>query len=239
MIAVNHFITRLEQGYTEAFLCRATDGALYVAKSKRAGTTALVKEFLCGRIGRELDVQIPHFELLYATNAVANYAINDEMRELAEMPGFGSQFVTDGPAELGLGLPSLNLADIPEIPEDVRFRVLLFDWLVLNFDRIDGNPNLLWEPRKKELHVIDHNLSFGDDGDENFWQHHIFRADGYRLSDPSARLMLWPKLQDIIASLPGIWNELPDEWTEGCILTRDRVDEILRRCEADSFWCMR
>jgi len=239
MIAVSQFITRLEQGYTEAFLCRAEDGALYVTKSKRAGKTALVKELLCGCIGRELALPIPSFELLYVSRRVAEYAINDEMHELAELPGFGSKYVTDSSADPAPGLPSLNLSDVSNVPEELRLRLLLFDWWVLNFDRIDDNPNLLWEPRTRNLHVIDHNLSFGVDSEEDFWRHHIFRADGVHLSDPAVRAVELSRLQRIISILPAIWNDMPQEWLDGCILTKDRVDETLRRCEMDSFWCMK
>src|SRR4051812_2963448 len=99
MIEVKQFITRLEQGYTEAFLCRGADGALYVVKSRRAGKTALVKEYICGRLGSDFGLPIPPFQLLYASQKVAEHSINEELRELSEIPGFGSRFVTDGPLE--------------------------------------------------------------------------------------------------------------------------------------------
>jgi hypothetical protein len=44
MIAVKEFITRLEQGYAEAFLCRGEDGRLYVVKSRLSGKASLIRE---------------------------------------------------------------------------------------------------------------------------------------------------------------------------------------------------
>ena len=120
MIEVREFVARLDQGWTEAFLCRGADGNRYVVKSIRAGREALVKEWLCGRIGRALDVPIPPFEMLYATDAVARQSLNPELSDVTQAPGFGSQFVDRA--------ATLNVADVPTVGEDVPRLALLFGW---------------------------------------------------------------------------------------------------------------
>jgi hypothetical protein len=237
MLAVREFITKLEQGYTEAFLCRAEDGHRYVTKSGRAGRESLIREYLCGQIGRRMNLPIPPFEVLYATESIARFSVAGELKDLVSMPGFGSRFVTGPESEYPVSLPALNVADVADVPAEIRRAVLLFDWWVLNIDRIDGNTNLLWEPRTHELHVIDHNLAFTESTPPAFWEHHLFRKDRHRLSDPAFRALALPPMQSIISELPRMWTGLPDEWTDSCILTEHRVDQVLRRCKSDDFWC--
>ena len=112
--------------------------------------------------------------------------------------------------------------------------VLLFDWWIINGDRQDANPNLLWLQHGKMLHVIDHNLAFGSDSPDEFWQRHIFRRDRPAMS--ALRPQMLPVMLGIIDVLPNLWRELPEEWTEQCIIRLDRVDEVLRRCFDDQFW---
>src|SRR4051812_35751169 len=108
MIAVKEFISNMEQGYTEAFLCRASDDQLYVVKSRKSGREALIREWMCARIGQELGVPVPPFEMVYATDSTAIYSGNEQMPALAEMSGFGSRFVTAGGGATPHGLPTLN-----------------------------------------------------------------------------------------------------------------------------------
>jgi hypothetical protein len=239
MLEVREFITKLEQGYTEAFLCRAENGLRYVTKTARAGRESLIREYICGQIGTLLGLPIPPFEILYTSESIARFSAADELRDLVSVPGFGSRFITGPETEHEVSLPALNVADIADIPAGMSRAVLLFDWWIMNIDRIDGNTNLLWEPRRYELHVIDHNLSFSELAPSEFWSHHLFRDDGHVLSDPAFRALVSPVMQRILKQLPEMWAGLPDEWTDSCILTEDRVDRILRRFESDGFWCAR
>ena len=187
MIAVTQFITRFQQGYTEAFLCRGEDGHLHVAKSRRSGKESLVREWVCGRIAQMLALPIPPCELLYASASAAVYTGIEELEALAAEPGFGSRFVGTEKEGTITNIPTLNVADVSSVSAVLRQSVLLFDWWVLNFDRTDHNPNLLWNPVGGKLHVIDHNLAFDNDPPEQFWRDHIFRADRPALSDQNRR----------------------------------------------------
>ena len=236
MIAVNEFISRLEQGYTEAFLCRGEDGHLYVTKSVRSGREALVREWICGRIGQMFGLPIPTIQLLYAAKSTAQYSGNQDLEALADEPGFGSRFVGSNKGAPSVGAMTLGATDISKIDPNLRCKVLLFDWWVLNFDRTDDNPNLLFEPVTNELHVIDHNLAFDDDPSEQFWPDHIFRSDRRALSDPLRQTSDLESMSAILTSVDSIWRELPEPWVDHCSLTLDRVDSILRRCLGDDFW---
>lgn len=239
MIAVSEFISRLEQGYTEAFLCRGEDGHLYVTKSIRSGREALVREWICGRIGQMFGLPIPAFQLLYAAKSTAQFSGIDDLKALADEAGFGSRFVGSQEETAGsapVGAMTLGVTDISNIDANLRSKVLLFDWWVLNFDRTDDNPNLLFEPVTNELHVIDHNLAFDDDPPEQFWQDHIFRSDRRTLLD--LRANNFELMSAILTNVAPIWHELPETWVDQSELTLDRVDSILRRCLEDDFWCL-
>lgn len=238
MVEVKEFVARLEQGYAEAFLCRGADGHLYVTKSRRSGIESLVREWVCGRIGQKLGVPVPPIQLIYASPSVAMYSGNEDLQALSEMPGFGSRFVGTESGGAVVSMPTLNVADVPSIDASLRRRTLLFDWLVLNFDRTDDNPNLLWNPVAGELHVIDHNLAFDSERGEEFWRCHIFRHDAGALSDPDARAGDLARVHAILLGLPAIWGEIPESWTHVCRLSLSGVDRILRRCLNDDFWCV-
>jgi len=72
-----------------------------------------------------------------------------------------------------------------QISDDLRARLLIFDWWVMNPDRIltkaGGNPNLLWSLSQNQLHVIDHNLSLAPHKMPatflEFAEDHVFGAD--------------------------------------------------------------
>jgi hypothetical protein len=237
MIEVNEFITYLDQGYANAFLCRCKDTHKYVVKSRRSGKESLIREWVCGRIGRELGLPIPSIEFVYAPRSVAEHSANREMAALADTPGFGSQFIGSPTPDGLLALPLLNVADVIEVDPAVRRRVLLFDWWVLNFDRTDENPNLLWNPIDKAIHVIDHNLAFDPHPPDLFWTHHIFRSDRAALSDARERAIDVERMEAIVGQLPLFWSEMPESWLEVSDLSVAAVDTILRRCESDDFWC--
>lgn len=237
MIAVTEFITRLEQGYAEAFLCRGEDGHLYVVKSRRSGKASLIREWVYGRIGRELGLPIPPFDFVYAAPSVAAYSANEDLGALVDTPGFGSRFVGGQTGGMPAGLPALNVADVSAVDPALRRLVLLFDWWIQNFDRTDDNPNLLWDPVARKLHVFGHNLAFDRNPAAEFWSRHIFRGDRFALSDQSQRAADFATMDAILRQLPQIWSEMPESWTEVSDPTAAGVDTILRRCTTEDFWC--
>ena len=110
----------------------------------------------------------------------------------------------------------LTPSHLPEVLAGWPPRVLLFDRWVCNGDRSlgiqSGNPNLLWTPRDRALHVIDHNNAFDEPFDAiGFWRTHVFRASA-TLWTPAFRAENLPRLDAALAGLDAIWNELPEEW---------------------------
>jgi hypothetical protein len=225
MKRLREIIRKMDQGATEAILCRADDGVRYVVKTRLSGRDALVKEWLCASIGNRMGLPIPTVELVYMDSG-AQYSVFPEAAALTDCLGFASELVE--PAD------TLNTALIAEVPASLRAVVLLFDWWIINGDRQDANPNLLWLAHAKELFVFDHNLAFGSDAPEEFWKHHIFRNDRAAMSALKAG-MLSP-MSAIIDDLPGLWTGVPEVWRDGCLIGLNQVDKILRRCLDETFW---
>jgi len=236
VIEIKEYLGHLEQGYAEAFLCRGDDGRKYVVKSRQSGRESLIREWVCGHIGRELGLPVPPFDMVHAASSIAEFSGIEEMAALADSPGFGSRFVMTTGDSASTALPVLNVADVAAVDVWMRRRVLLFDWWILNFDRTDDNPNLLWDPLTRDLHVIDHNLAFDSDPVARFWSGHIFRGDRALLSDPGLRASNSASMHAIIHKLPEIWSNLPESWTDASQLTLARVETMLHRYEADDFW---
>ncbi|HET6251962.1 MAG TPA: HipA family kinase [Tepidisphaeraceae bacterium] len=229
MILVKEFVRKISQGYANAALCRGEDGRYYVVKTRRgAGRDTVVKEWLCGRVGRELQLPIPDIEQVYFGGAGAKHGASDELLALTESAGFGSHYIESA--------DEVVATDIPFIEPKLRARIALFDWWIVNGDCTDWNPNLLWSASRIDLHVIDHNLAFGNESSDDFWCHHIFRDDRKSLSDPDFRAQIRPSMDRIIHDLPRFWAELPEDWTDLCNVTLAQVDSVLRRCEHDAFW---
>lgn len=218
----------MEQGRTEPTLWLADDGERYVVKSTRVGQTTLVHEWIAAHLARSLDLPVPPCTFVYFEPAGLRYAANPEARYLADRPGFGSRYVEPN-TQYSPDLRAL-------ISGQTRRRVLWFDWWIQNGDRIDGNPNMLWRPDDSTIHLIDHNNSFlPDDEVADFFDHHPFRADR-ALSDPLERASLGDDFERTMGGLAAAWTRLPDEWTESCTTTLDRVDSILGRCRHNAFW---
>ncbi len=234
MLEIVEFIARLEQGYTEAILCRARDQHLYVVKSVQCGREALIRELISARIGRNLGLPIPPFSPVYVAPAVARQAAAHELSYLAEAPGFGSRLVD--------GLPTLNPADVAAVNPRVRGEVLLFDWWLCNDDRTDYNPNLLWDPVASALVVIDHNLTFSSELNsgatvDDFWYNHIFRGSRPVVLTPAWRAAMAPAMDRAYAALPAWWSTLPDEWTADVVgVTLGTMTSTLGRYQSDDFW---
>ena len=132
---------------------------------------------------------------------------------------------------------SLPPVDVFSVPEELRWKILLFDWWVQNEDRIlgeiGGNVNLLWNPADRQVTVIDHNNAFDRTFDESvFFQNHVFWAERERI--PSAFLLeqkqafenMANRFDELIQGFPDEWVELDDRPGD---FNPESVREILSR----------
>ena len=217
VLRVSEIIRRMEQGRTEPFLVRTEDDALYIAKGRSTTPAGLAGEWVCAHIGRALGLPVPPFRLLEVARELAD-AFGPEGADLGAGMVFGSHLQKD--------LQDLPAHRVGSVDAALRRLVLAFDWWVENADRTlsehGGNPNLLWNPAKGELSVIDHNLAFDSKFDESeFFATHVFRGDAGALfedwinrSEAASRLRAaLPAFDEALASMPDQWSWLDPEAT--------------------------
>ena len=239
-VEIESVISRSEQGVLRPFLCVGANGLQYFVKGRGAGRTNLITEYIVGRLGQTLHLPIAPFEIVNVPQALIAGSAVEGIGELGTGPAFGSEKVPFG-QELG----RLHLT---RVPQELRRRVLLFDWWVQNEDRsfgpAGGNPNLLWNTETQQLVVIDHNLAFDIDfGADRFWGNHIFREERSAFLDEHFCQEQRAAFEMALQSLPKILLELPDEWayedsfqTVAADFDFQRATSILNRHNTEEFW---
>jgi len=222
----------LWQGVLQATECVAEDQCRYVVKHSRASAGALIKEWLAGRIGRAMGLPIPPIEILELPAVQAKYMAHRDAASLSKYPAFGSQWIDDA----SLLLPANRLS----IPAPLRAKILLFDWWILNGDRTERNPNVLWVAHRKTAYGIDHHLAFDEVEACSLWADHLFRDDR-DLWDDAFKAEMQPLMAEQRRLFDSYWNELPTDWLaqqNENVPDRAMVDRILGRFETDPerFW---
>jgi hypothetical protein len=186
---------------------------------------------MAGRIAQLLDLPIPPIAQVEIPSGLIRF--DPELaRDLGAGVAFGSRHVANA--------MEFAASRITDVPEALRWRLLFFDWWVMNEDRYlgpsGGNVNLLWTEADARLHVIDHNLSFDPSFDEEaMLAGHVFRdvCGGIWRSfaeDERARVQL------VMEQVEDCWKEIPAEWTDGAALGYNGVLACLHRVHAAGFF---
>lgn len=207
-LTITEILSRSEQGMTRPFLCRGEDGLLYYVKGRYAGYRALCCEWVAGRLGVLLGLPIPDFCIGEVPRGLVQDSSRADATDLGAGLVFASQLVEDA--------QEITFAEAGRIDLNLKLQVLLFDWWVRNEDRslteFGGNPNLLTAARDGTLRVFDLNLAFDEGFDEaRFWQTHVFGGAVSGWPDEFKNEMVG-QMRTALAGLPGLWQELPDEW---------------------------
>ncbi len=208
------------QGATRPFLCLADDGELYYAKGEDAGRRSLCCEWVAGTLAQRFGLPVPPFAAACVPPELVRESLRPDIHHLGAGLVFASRRVE--------GAREITWSEAQACPEELKARVLFFDWWVHNEDRSmspdGGNPNLLISPGeagRASVWVFDFNLAF-DVGfsEQDFWRHHVFAA-----SRPwwpgDFRERMQPALEDAFL----VWMRLSRRcrWS-GCIR------EVTRRC---------
>lgn len=209
IVQVTEIISRTSQGATQPFLCRGTDGALYYAKGRGAGRKSLVAEWLAGSLAQAFGLPIAPFAVGEVDEALIQYGA-PELTDLGAGYVFLSQRVEN--------VMEISWLSIPDVPLQTQMDILVFDYWVQNQDRmlteLGGNPNLLWDPSRKQVVVIDHNLAFDLEFDNpTFFSSHVFaRSWDHVVGDLVERQLYEDRLQATLSRFDDICDKMPDSW---------------------------
>lgn len=212
-----------------------------ITSSHDAGRRSLVCEWIAGKLGRFLGLPIAPFDIVMVPQALIEAPQSGlALGDLGAGPAFGSNYRET---------MELTASTAAQIEKPLQCDVLAFDWWIRNGDRMlsdqGGNPNLCWDSARAELIVIDHNLAFDPDFDEQaFCDYHIFRgARDSVLADMLQRAHYTERFKnalsnwaDMIADIPEQWLYLDPELMDPVSFEIDAFRAILERCRRADFW---
>lgn len=223
---------RAEQGMHRPFRCRAENDEWYYVKGASVGFHGLRAEWIAGRLAESLCLPIPSFEIVRIPAPLLASLPPAEQADL----GTGSCFASSQMPEAS----DFRFADLSEVSDELKVKILFFDWWICNIDRVlgpkGGNPNLIWSGQPRELFLIDHNCAFSPDSEmmESFAENHVFTPSDL-LWKSNANALRAP-MRAGCDEVEILWQELPEDWTEYAADSCQRMEKVLRRCESEEFW---
>lgn len=236
MLEIVEIIRQADSGTQEPFICRGMDQEIYYVKGgRRTNRSSLIHEHLCAALAQRLGLPQPPFHLAH----ISEDLIEETPAHLASI-GAGVSFASQERP----GCTLLTPPQVDSIPLELRQKLLVFDWWILNGDRQDWNSNLLWDQSSMEVTVIDHNLAFDHTLSlETFLEYHIFREDWHTI-DLAARAQYQALLCDAMSStflkacgtIPEEWFFLPPDCVDPANIDLNWIQQTLARCESDKFW---
>ena len=237
ILEITEIIGPSEQGFQRPYQCRGEDGLLYYVKGRQTTRASLWHEWICAGLARHMGLNVPAFCLVQVSQELLD-EIPSAWRELGAGVAFGSQRHA---SSVWLE-PSL----FSRVPAAVQRDVLAFDWWIHNTDRQNGNSNLLWDPVKASLFVIDHNMAFDPDcTTASFLENHVFSPHWTSITeDLFAPKEYAERFSDALADcFDASCDNAPEEWlwanTECDIPARvdlGGIKTFLTRCTTPELW---
>ncbi|ELY4482953.1 hypothetical protein EHJ13_11965 [Cronobacter dublinensis] len=235
---VIEIIRRIPDCSTEPFLCRCDDGELYVIKGMPSvPRVQLIAEWISAHIAKSLGLSLPDFGMAYVDRALTQY-IPEWKNALYEGHAFATKFIP-GVAPITFSQAHKNVA------EQEQKKIYLFDKWINNSDRNlspqAGNVNIIYDYQNDRYYLIDHNLAFDQNVDEDAFDYHVY-APRHRswIFDIVDKPLCEDELIRSKAILPVCIDLIPDEWLpeteEARIECFEKIEELLNRNDTDVFW---
>lgn len=204
-IEIIEILRQAEQGRSEPYLCRGEDDHHYFVKGRQTDRRSLWCEWMCSHLGRAFGLPIPPFCIVHVSHELLAETA-PALRNIGAGPAFGSRQAEN--------LQWFEPALVMQVPENLRRDILVFDWWIRNLDRMDGNPNLLWQPVDASVAVIDFNQAFDPDFTlRTFGGIHLFRADARAVFDDLAeRSHYLERLERALVVWDEACDNAPAEW---------------------------
>jgi hypothetical protein len=223
-----------EQGRNKAFLCRGEDEQLYYVKGQNAGRNRQCCEWVAGNLAKAFGLPIPEFRLV----TIPKSLLRDAPSEFQQI-GVGIAFASEEQRVSHW----FERSYVRKVPKQLRLDVLVFDWWVKNDDRLQDNPNLLWDQQSQRLHVIDHDSAFSRDFfPTGFRNYHIFHEDWESVFGD---LVCQAEYASRMSAALSIWkftcDNIPKEWVPPLGMEDGTFDpmeayKILTRCLTTEIW---
>lgn len=154
-ITATAYFKKLTIGSTNPFIAN-TQNESYVCKLYESdlGNLHLVNEYVCYHLAKLVNLPIPEANLIRFTQDTISTSDDLSTRDIKSTLAFGSRLINRVQTNITpILLESCdNTSIIPSL--------ILFDQIILNYDRATNDGNLLFNTKKRELIVIDHSHVF-------------------------------------------------------------------------------
>ncbi len=237
MIEIIEIIRKMEQGFTQPYLCKADNGKKYVIKGASANGTGCANEWVIGSLGKSFGLPIPSFEL-----GIINEALFEYDSDIKQHFGTGTIFAS----EYIPHLQEITYSDLEkrESDQELLLNLFVFDYWVKNEDRCltekGGNPNLFIDQNNDLIVVLDHNLGFDPSFDiKSFTKLHV---GVFSWSNQKSLFLKHEKskyMVSCLSKLDTITEQLPDDWFNLQVSKQQFIEQtksILAEHEDDHFW---
>lgn len=238
MLQIVEIITRTVQGLTEPMICRAEDDQLYVVKGRNALCRGLICEVVSVELGRAFDLPVPDYTLVEMPDELCRYD-RDLQQRFGGIPCFASKHIPN--------LQEFDRSSISPTHQKTLQDIFLFDYWIKNDDRhftreYGGNPNLLVDPGREHITVIDHNMAFSKHFDLTaFLATHVGRSAWFDQQCDMLRSQSYqPRMKQALALCADVRNKIPAEWFAGDSTVEANflaiLEDQLAQFESDAFW---
>jgi len=237
-LRVTEIIRRIPDCATEPFLCKCDDGELYVVEGMPSvPRVQLIAEWVSAHIGLELGLSLPEFGMAYVDRSLTQY-VPEWRNALNEGYAFATKFIP------GVS-PITFIQAHSNVEEQEQKKIYLFDRWINNSDRTlsphSGNVNIIFDYRNNSYYLIDHNLAFDQDDDDEAFDYHVYAP---RHRKWCFDIVDKPQSEDELirtkAILPLCVERIHDEWLPETQEGRDecfaRIEKLLNRNTTDLFW---
>ena len=220
------------QGVNRPVRCVADDGAAYWCKGHQSGYAILMREWISGCLASSLGLPIPQFELIVCDFELSNAwveagKVSNETREGLVVPLMNIVF---GSKEVANAIDMRTCPSNPD-PDELKTQaaIYLFDRIIRNSDRTEGNSNVLMQGESdKGFFIIDHSNALAEDfNEESFMTSHLFR-DSWAKCTAETRQTIMDQFKATIteAAIQSAWNEMPDVWQDQADAVNMAVDTV-------------
>ncbi len=135
-------------------LIQASNDRLYVVKwnGTAEGSITSVADWITTSLARLAGIPVPHTSLILIMPDLCQQPMDPEIKDLV-FRSIGTNLAIE---YLPMAIP-FKPNQLQSIDENLRNKIFLFDLLMLNIDRVDSNPNMLFNNR--DLFCIDFSAS--------------------------------------------------------------------------------
>jgi len=240
VLHITHIIRRMASGVTEPFLCECDDGNKYVIKGKpRLTPKELMAEWISAKLAQFLELSIPQFFLVFVDNDVIKFTKPEWKRDLQEGHAFACSYIEQS-------IPISFYQAHTNVDIQTRKFIYLFDKWINNADRTLsenglGNVNLLFNVISNRYYLIDHNLSFFHNYEQEEFRSHVYCPDNRNWTYDLVDLQEFrDRLRGALLSFDAMLNTIPDDWKLEDDASQIEFVEFLRstleRAVNEDFW---